>query len=48
MPPPFKIENSDAMNNITDRIFKVPDLHEPGLFSNVYTLQYKLWQVLQQ
>lgn len=32
MPPPFKIENNDAMHNITDRIFKVPDLREPELF----------------
>jgi len=48
MPPPFKIQNNDAMRNITDRIFKAPDLHEPELFSDIYTLPYKLGQVLQQ
>lgn len=37
MPPPFKIENNDAMSNLTDHIFKVPDLHEPELFFQPFT-----------
>ncbi|RLV99359.1 hypothetical protein DV515_00009827, partial [Chloebia gouldiae] len=32
VPPPLKMENNDARQNITDHIFKGSDLHEPERF----------------